>query len=126
MKSTVIALSIAATIAACTAERRGSAIGSGAPACVPLNRVVATRAAGLGVVDVEVVGGRVYRNRLATVCPGLDQLGRFGVVAITGAENGRLCRGDRVRIFDPAEARATGIGSFPECVLGDFAQAPGR
>ena len=79
------------------------------------------RPAGPAAIDVELVGGRIYRNQLARVCPGLERLERFGAVAITsGAESGRLCRGDRVRIFDAAEARATGLQSFPECVLGDF------
>ena len=112
---------LAAILAGCAAAPPAARLAADAPTCVALNRIVATRPAGPAAIDVELVGGRIYLNQLASVCPGLERLERFGAVAITsGAESGRLCRGDRVRIFDAAVARATGLQSFPECVLGDF------
>lgn len=93
--------------------------------CIALDQVVTRRVAAPAAIDFEMIGGTIYRNRLATACPGMERLGELAVVAVTsGGEGSRLCRGDRVRVFDPVEARATGIRSYPECVLGDFAEVP--
>lgn len=98
--------------------------GSG-PNCIALDQVMTRRVEGAAEIDFEMIGGTIYRNRLATACPGMERLGELAVVAVTsGGEGSRLCRGDRVRVFDPVEARATGLRSYPECVLGDFAEVP--
>lgn len=91
--------------------------------CIALNQVVGRRVAGPNAIEFEMVDGSVIRNDLASACPGLERLGGLATISISsGGEGGRLCRGDRVRIFDPIEARATGLQSYPECLVGGFTQ----
>jgi hypothetical protein len=96
--------------------------------CIPLDQVVARRTAGASAVEFDVVGGITYRNELASPCAGIERLGSSAAIAVTtGAETGMLCAGDRVKIFDPVEAKATGLQAAPYCQLGKFTvvNAPG-
>ncbi|HUG45295.1 MAG TPA: hypothetical protein VMK31_02130 [Sphingomicrobium sp.] len=89
--------------------------------CIPSDQILSRRLAGASAVDFELLGGAVYRNQFASACPGIERLGELGVVAVTsGGEGSRLCQGDRVKIFDPVEAQATGLAAYPECLLGNF------
>lgn len=116
---------VAAMLGGCAAEPPPRQLAAAAPECIALDQVIARRAVAPAAVEFEMIGGRIYRNQLASACPGLERLGDLAVVAITsGAEGSSLCRGDRVRIFDPVEARATGLQSYPECLLGDFVAVP--
>jgi hypothetical protein len=66
-----------------------------------------------------------YRNQLASVCRGLERLGTTAVIQIDNRGQGsRLCRGDRIRVYDPVEVKATGAGNVPTCLLGDFVATP--
>lgn len=113
------------TLSACAAAPPAQQLSGAAPNCIALDQVITRKVAGPAAIDFEMIGGNVYRNHLATVCPGIERLGDLAVVAITsGGEGSRLCRGDRVRVFDPVEARATGLQSYPECVLGEFTEVP--
>jgi hypothetical protein len=95
--------------------------------CIPSDQIVSRRVGGAGALDFELLGGAVYRNNLASACPGMERLGDLAVVAVTsGGEGSRLCRGDRVKVFDPVEAQATGLQSYPECLLGDFTLVAAR
>lgn len=115
---------VAMTLGCAAALPPGQALGA-TSSCIPLDQVISKRVAGAAAVDFELVGGAVYRNSLASACPGLERLGGSAVVALTsGGEGGRLCRGDRVRVFDATEARATGLQSYAQCLLGDFSRIP--
>lgn len=115
-----------ATLAGCAIAppaTQAPAVAGAGPNCIPLDQVVTRRVGGPAALDFEMIGGTIYRNQLATACPGMERLGDLAVVAVTsGGEGSRLCTGDRVRVFDPVEARATGLQSYPECVLGDFVE----
>lgn len=118
---------VAATLGSCAVQPPAPNYAGAPSRCISLNQVIARRPVAPAAIEFEMLRGRTLRNQLATVCPGIERLGDLGVIAITsGGEGGRLCRGDRVRIFDPIEARATGIQSYPECVLGDFVELPRR
>ena len=109
--------------AGCTAgpPPEPKATAAGAVRCIPLDQVIARRPSGPASVDFEMLGGITYRNQLASACPGLGRLGESAVVAVTaGAETGSLCTGDRVKIFDPVEVKATGLETYPSCQLGGF------
>jgi hypothetical protein len=96
--------------------------------CIPLDQVVARRTIGANAVEFDVIGGVTYRNELASPCKGIERLGSSAAIAVTtGAETGMLCAGDRVKIFDPVEVKATGVRTYPYCQLGKFtiAGAPG-
>lgn len=118
---------LCATLAACApAPPPVQALGQTAR-CIPSDQIISRRVAGAAAIDFEIVGGGVYRNSLASHCPGLERLGDLAVVAVTsGGEGSRLCRGDRVKVFDPVEAQATGLQSYPECLLGDFTRVAAR
>ena len=126
MKALTPLIPLCAAAAACTAAPpRGQQLATaGAERCIQLDQVIARRASGPAAVDFEMLGGITYRNRLASACPGLGRLGESAVVAVTaGAETGRLCAGDRVKIFDPVEVKATGLETYPHCTLGEFTPA---
>jgi hypothetical protein len=116
-------------IAACTPTPppEPQAIAANAVRCIPLDQVITRRVAGSAALDFEMLGGTTYRNQLASACPGAERLGESATVAVTaGAETGRLCAGDRVKIFDPVEVKTTGLQSYPECRLGQFLPGPQR
>jgi hypothetical protein len=46
------------------------------------------------------------------------------VIVETVSQSTQLCRDDRVRVFDPVEAKATGARSFPQCRVVAFTPVP--
>lgn len=125
MRRAVTWILVGTTLAGCAAAPPAQQLSDAAPTCIALDQVITKKAVAPAAIHFEMVGGRTFRNQLASACPGLDRLGDLAVVAVTsGGEGSRLCRGDRVRVFDPVEARAIGLRSYPECVLGDFVELP--
>jgi hypothetical protein len=124
MRETILFLSVAVLLTGCTAEppEPGKSIRTaGAPVeCLNLDRIVSRRPSGEGSILFETTGGRNYRNVLPGQCPGLERAGPGHIVEVE-ATGGQLCRGDRVRVYDPIEARNMGSGAFPQCRLGVFA-----
>ena len=93
--------------------------------CIALDQVAGRRAASGNSLEFELSDGSIFRNQLDGRCPGLERLGATATVSVaSGGEGGMLCRGDRVRIADPVEAQATGLRSYPNCILGDFTRLP--
>jgi hypothetical protein len=89
--------------------------------CIPLAQVAGRRIAGPEAVEFEMSSGLIYRNQLQSQCPGMQRLGNAATIGVASAgEDGLLCRGDRIRVSDPIETRATGALREPSCVLGDF------
>ena len=116
-------LLLVATLAGCAAAPPARQAAGASVDCIEIDQIVTRRVAGPNALEFQMIGGRVLRNDLASACPGLQRLGDQAVVAVTSATGeSRLCRGDRVRVFDPVEAQATGLQSYPECLLGDFAE----
>ena len=119
-------LALALTLGSCSVMPPESPPASTTPvglACIDSDRVAGRRGAGAGAIDFEMSNGVVFRNHFQGACPGIERLGSMLAVAVvSGGEGGRLCRGDRIRIFDPVEVRAVGIPAQPSCVLGGFTQ----
>ena len=126
MRNRAVWVLMGAALAGCAvAPPPAQQVASQGPNCIALDRVVGRRAVAPNAVEFDLIGGTRVRNQLATVCPGIERLGDLAAIAITSpTHSGQLCSGDRVRIFDPVEARATGLQSYPECVLGDFTEFP--
>ena len=61
---------------------------------------------------------------LIGACPGVRRSTDASIVQIE-VDSGRLCKNDRIRVFDPVEARNIGIRAFPHCRLGMFTPIPG-
>ena len=123
MKVSVPLIFLCSAITACTAtpSPQQEVAAAGAVNCIPMDQVIARRLSGPGAVEFEMLGGTTYRNQLSSACPGLQRLGDSAVVAVTaGGETGRLCAGDRVKIFDPVEVKVTGLQTYPYCRLGKF------
>jgi hypothetical protein len=88
--------------------------------CIRLDQVAGRRVEGPAVL-FEMSGPMDYLNRLDGQCPGLSRLGATATVSVaSGRGGGLLCRGDRIRVLDPVEARATGALSYPTCILANF------
>lgn len=108
-----------------TLAPQGSQASPAALRCIPLEQVVGRRVAAPNGVLFEMLGGMTYRNQLQGQCPGLSRIGVTATISIaSGGEGGRLCAGDRIRVADPVEARATGLASYPTCILGKFMTEP--
>lgn len=111
----------AAAFAASSSQPGQPAQAAKSRTCIPLDQVVARRTVGATAVEFDVIGGTTYRNELASACKGIERLGSSAAIAVTtGAETGMLCAGDRVKIFDPVEVKATGLRTYPYCQLGKF------
>lgn len=125
MKRSALAALLVMGAVGCTAAPPAALVESKAASCIDSDQVIGRRVAGPAAVDFDVLGGVTYRNQLASACPGIDRLGKLAVVTVTSTSGGsRLCSGDRVRIADPVEAKATGLRSYPDCLLGSFVPVP--
>jgi hypothetical protein len=128
MKPTLF-LVVALLGAGCTmngpdAEPAAMAAATGAAEqCIPIDQIISRRPAGPQSITFEMVGGRHYRNDLPEPCPGLQRAGTAEIVQVE-ATGSRLCRDDRVRVYDPVEARNIGLAAFPHCRLGAFKPVP--
>jgi len=113
----------------CTAEAPETAatdaLAAGAVDCIDATRVAGRRAEGDHALIFELSGGQTVRNDLPQACPGIARASNFGTLAIDPIEP-RLCRGDFVRIYDPADLPVGGIKSVPRCRLGGFTPVAGR
>jgi hypothetical protein len=91
--------------------------------CIDLTQVTARRVVPPGSVLFEMPGGISYRNDLQGSCPSAARANGSEIIQ-TETQSTRLCRDDRIRIYDPVEAKATGARSFPQCRLGSFVPVP--
>ena len=107
-------------------ESPATAAATGEPVrCIALDQVISRRPAGAQTLVFELAGGRRYRNELPDHCPGLAHAGDAEIVHVE-ATGSQLCSGDRVRIYDPIEAKTVGAQAFPHCRLGEFTPIAGR
>ena len=91
--------------------------------CIDLTRVSGRHVLPPSAVVFDTVGGVSYRNDFQGSCPSAARADPSAIIE-TVSQSSRLCRDDRVRIFDPVEARAAGTRSFPICRLGSFTAVP--
>ena len=95
--------------------------------CIPANQIAVRHIAGPSAVNFEMLGGANYRNELAGRCSAFKRLGDNAIIAVApSSDKGRLCVGDRVRIFDPVDVDASGLKGYPSCQLGPFTAMPAR
>ena len=109
-------------LGACAAPPPEAGAAEGAVDCIDLSRVSSRIAEGPDRIRFDMLGGRVWENRLPGRCPGLEASRDFGALAFE-VQGTRLCRGDRVRAIDSA---AGGYGASGPCRLGRFTPAPPR
>ena len=94
-------------------------------ACIDVGRVAGRRAENNRTIVFELAGGQTYRNDLQETCPGIQRASSFGSLSIDPIES-RLCSGDMVRVYDPAEIRGSSIKAAPRCRLGAFTRIANR
>ena len=88
--------------------------------CLSNSRITNRIAEGGQSIRFELLGGRVYRSRLAGRCPGLAQAAQgFGSLAFD-LHGDQLCRGDLVRVVDPSRGGTMTLRTAPACPLGPF------
>lgn len=100
-----------------------AALAPGQVRCIEASRIAGRRAESNRALIFELDDGRVLRNDLPQACPGLERASNFGTLAIDPIEN-RMCQGDFVRIYDPADLPVGGLKSVPRCRLGAYTQIP--
>ena len=109
----------------CTGERSsGPDEASAAPigpavSCINLDQVSGRRPVAPRSIVFEMAGGVTYRNDVKDSCPSLERADS-GYALAFDVYGSRLCENDSVRVFDPVQARAIPIDSFPKCRLGTF------
>jgi hypothetical protein len=94
-------------------------------ACIDATRIAGKRAENNRTLVIELSGGATFRNDLDEGCPGIARASSFGTLAIDPIET-RMCRGDMVRIYDPADVPSGGLKSVPRCRLGMFTRIESR
>jgi hypothetical protein len=100
-----------------------SALAAGQVSCIDVSRIAGRRAEGDRALIFELNDGRTFRNDLDEACPGAARASNFGTLAIDPMES-RMCRGDSVRVYDPADLPVGGIKGVPRCRLGAFTEVP--
>jgi hypothetical protein len=108
----------------CTNERDAPDEGIAAPigpavSCINLDQVAGRRPAAPRSIVFEMAGGVTYRNDVKDSCPSLARADSGYTLAFE-LHGSRLCEDDSVRVFDPVQARAMAIDTFPRCRLGVF------
>jgi len=96
---------------------------AGARQCIPASQVSGRYVDPPNAILIEA--GRVnYRSELRAGCPEAARLGGVGSIVFETSTGGQICRGDRVRIFDPRDANPARVSSASVCVLGPFVPIP--
>jgi hypothetical protein len=93
--------------------------------CIDLKQVTGRHVLPPSAVLFDMVGAVSYRNDLQGSCPSAARADPSAIIQ-TESQSTQLCRDDRIRIYDPVEAKATGARSFPECRIGAFTAVPTR
>ena len=103
-------------------ETATAARGVGEPrTCISLDAVSGRRAIDAQTIRFEMLGGEVLHNRLPGRCPGLDRSADGFETLAFEVHGSQLCRGDRVRVLDPAGGdAATAYRLSIPCPLGAF------
>ena len=77
-------------------------------------------------IRFEMLGRRIYRNRLSAPCPGLRQAANgFGTLAFY-LHGDQLCRGDLLRVVDPSRGGTQTLRTATACPLGAFERLEDR
>jgi hypothetical protein len=102
-----------AALAACTAQPPGppALAARAAGSCLDLSQVTSRHVIGPSAVIFETTHG-TYRADLQGSCAVRPDT---SAIVETVSQSSQLCPDDRVRVFDPVEAKATGARSFPQC-----------
>jgi hypothetical protein len=104
---------------AAAAPKATSKAGAGS-ACLYNSQITSRVAEDGQTIRFELLGGRVYRNRLSGRCPGLRQAANgFGTLAFD-LHGDQLCSGDLVRVIDPSRGGTMTLRTAPACPLGPF------
>jgi hypothetical protein len=119
-----IALLAPLIILGCTNERDAPDEANAAPigvsvACINLDQIAGRRPVAPRSIVFEMAGGVTYRNDVKDSCPSLSHADSGSTIA-TDVYGSRLCENDTIRVFDPVQARAIPLESFPRCRLGTF------
>lgn len=102
---------------------QGRVLANGALRCVDLGHVVARRVE-RGRIVMQLSSGTSYSNHLQGNCPALARA--TGGEIIETLNDGQLCRGDALRIYDPVTVRVGGPAGVLRCRAGDFTPMAGR
>jgi hypothetical protein len=90
-----------------------------AVSCINLDQIAGRRPVAPRSIVFEMTGGTTYRSDVKDSCPGLEHSDTGYTIAFD-VYGSRLCENDTIRVFNPAEAGAIPIRSYPKCRLGTF------
>ena len=118
-------LLLTGSVAFSDAPRDEGPVPPGTVRCIDPHQIIGRRPERPNSVVFVMAGGITYRNDLIGTCSGVRRSTGASIVQIE-VDSGRLCKNDRIRVFDPVEARNIGLRAFPHCRLGMFTPIPGR
>ena len=102
------------------AEQKAVERAGDGPNCISNSQIISRVAEDGQTIRFELLGGRVYRNRLQGRCPGLQQAANgFGTMAFD-LHGDQLCQGDLLRVIDPSRGGTMTLRTAPACPLGPF------
>ena len=105
---------------ACSAPQlvRESPLTAGSRACIDLTQVTGQLVERDGII-YHLSSGETFRNDLGGHCPPLENA-TGGEITQTENNGTQLCRGDSVRVYDPATVGAGGPGAVLRCQAAAF------
>jgi hypothetical protein len=116
----LLAMAAGGAIPGSAAEQKTAGQAGAGPNCLSNSQITNRVAEDDRTIRFELLGGRVYRNRLPGRCPGLRQAANgFGTLAFD-LHGDQLCRGDLVRVIDPSRGGTMTLRTAPACPLGPF------
>jgi hypothetical protein len=109
-----------AVLTGCAVRPAVSAAPSGGERCMSAAAVSGRYVLPPDSIIFETLGPVNYRNILARPCVGLARLGRSAAIVFENSTGGRICAGDRVRLFDARDTGSRRLAEAPVCELGQF------
>lgn len=111
---------------ACQAPQavRETGFDGGARSCIDLSQVTGQRVE-RGQLIYHLSNGKTLTNDLGGHCPPLLRATGSEIIQ-TEMIGSQLCRGDGIRVYDPATVGAGGPASVLRCPAGDFVSVTGR
>jgi hypothetical protein len=122
----LLAIGTGSAMSGTNADRKAAEKTGDVRSCLSNDSIVSRVVEDEQTVRFETLGGRVYRNRLSGRCPGLRQAAHgFGALAFD-LHGDQLCRGDLLRVVDPARGGTQNLQTATACPLSYFERVEDR
>jgi hypothetical protein len=124
--SGLLSIAVGNGSSAAGADQRAAEMVGASRSCVAHSGIVSSIVEDQQNIRFEMLGRRVYRNRLSSACPELRQV-RSGFATLAFDLHGAsICQGDLIRVTDLSRGRGVNLEAAIACQLGSFERLPDR